>query len=264
MDSDPDWSAAPTIMAADCGLTIISTQKDGWTHAINAADGKRQWSFPPHKIPFVPDVPGMPGDGTAHGDDGYMRSGAVWGNVYVAMNGGLNLTTSGVTGGYHRLHAFNVCEPESNRLRWLIDVPGTSPDCSRGRYCLGNPTVTGGIVYVGTDRGHLVAIADPTVAPAAGWRCENPSVKSMDCAAKGYRLTRQPAILADVSLPVSLSGLACASSCVPPCDTSCSFANSLVYAEPVLANGKVYISTEVRDCCGDGKSVAGYVYMLQP
>jgi hypothetical protein len=182
----------------------------------------------------------------------------VWGNVYVAMNGGLNLTESGVTGGYHRLHAFNVCAAEKSRLRWLIDVPGTSLRCSRNKFCLGNPTITGGIVYVGTDQGHLVAIADPTVKRAAGWRCENADVKSGDCVHLGYRLTRQPAILADVTLPLSLP---CSSTCP---QHPCSLTNSLVYTEPVLANGKAYVSTEVRDCKGEGKSIAGYVYMLQP
>ena len=60
--------------------------------------------------------------------------------VYITMNGGLNLTTSGVSGGYHRLHAFNVCEPAANRLRWLVDVP----NATFTTYALGNPTGAAG------------------------------------------------------------------------------------------------------------------------
>ncbi len=220
LDGDPDWSAAPTVMKATCGTLAISTQKDGWTHALNAATGSRLWSFPPATIPF------SPADGTIHGDTRYMRGGAAWGDVYIAMNGGLNLTTTGATGGYRRLHAFNTCAAESDRLRWLIDVPGTSG----ATYSLGHPTVTRGIVYVGTDLGHLVAIADPSVHPPAGFRCNNPDVPSAACVALGYALVPQPAVLADVTLT-----------------------GRMVYTEPVLAKGRVYVATE-----------SGYVYMLSP
>jgi len=223
MDGDPDWSASPTFAPVSCGSYAVSTQKDGWTHAVNADTGARIWSFPPAAIPFTP------GDGTAHGDTRYMRGGALWENVYIAMNGGLNLTIGGVSGGYHRLHAFNVCEPEANRLRWLVDVPGASG----GTYSLGNPTVTRGIVYIGTDMGHVIAIADPTVAPAVGLRCANPDVPNASCVAMGYYCVPQPRILANVTVT-----------------------GSMVYTEPALANGKVYVSTD--------NGAAGYVYMLQP
>jgi outer membrane protein assembly factor BamB len=225
LDNDPDWSAAPTFMLASCSQIAISTQKDGWTHALDSATGTRLWSFPPATIPFTP------GDGTFHGDSRYMRGGAAWGDVYIAMNGGLNLTTSGVTGGYHRLHAFNVCAAPANRLRWLIDVPNSTPGATYG---LGNPTVTRGIVYVGTDQGHLVAIADPSVAPAVGNRCSNPDVSSANCVIMGYTLVPQPKVLANVTL-----------------------SGSMVYNEPALANGKVYVAT-------GGFGGPGYVYMLAP
>ncbi|MEA2561589.1 MAG: hypothetical protein QOH06_3093 [Acidobacteriota bacterium] len=236
LDGDSDWSAAPTIMLASCGPMVVSTQKDGWTHALNAIRGSHRWSYPPQKIPFKCE------DGSCHGDSRYMRSGVAWRDVYVTMNGGLNLTRPDVSGGYHRLHAFNVCEPERspNRLRWLIDVPSacchpaqccTNKCCAEDcNYCLGNPTITGGIVYIGTDQGHLMAIADPTVASPVGKRCSHPDVKNEDCVAMGYRLVPQPQILADVQLE-----------------------GSMVYSEPALANGRVYVSTG-----------AGFVYMLQP
>ena len=79
MDADPDWSASPTFLPASCTNIAISTQKDGWTHAINADTGARIWSFPPATIPFAP------GDGTAHGDSRYMRGGTAWNNVYITV-----------------------------------------------------------------------------------------------------------------------------------------------------------------------------------
>jgi outer membrane protein assembly factor BamB len=247
IDEDSDWSAAPTVMLASCGPIVISTQKDGWTHAVNAANGSHRWSYPRHDIPF------NCADGTCHGDSRYMRSGAVWGDVYVAMNGGANLVASGVNGGYRRLHAFDVCERNpKKRLRWLIDIPGAccSPDPCKdedgeGRcalscnYCLGNPTLSGGIVYIGTDQGLLVVIADPAVARPTGWRCENPDIETRYCRRMKYRLVPEPQILKKIQLE-----------------------GSMVYTEPALANGEVYVSTDVRD--EDGISIAGYVYMLHP
>jgi outer membrane protein assembly factor BamB len=223
MDGDPDWSAGATIMSTSCGKIVISTQKDGWTHALDdssTSTPSRRWSFPPHAIPFTP------GDGTSHGDTRYMRGGSAWGDVYIAMNGGLNLPVSGVTGGYKRLHAFNVCAAEADRLRWLIDVP----NASGATYSLGHPTVTNGIVYIGTDMGHLIVIADPSLAPAAGFRCNNPDVTNANCIAAGYKFVPQPAVLKDIAL-----------------------SGRMVYNEPALANGKVYVATEGNN-----------VYMLSP
>lgn len=226
LDADPDWSATPTIMSTSCGLMIVSTQKDGWTHAVKADDGKRLWSFPEASIPF------RCGDGTKHADTRYMRSGAVWGDVYVVMNGGENLTTS-PTDGYTRLHALNVCEPDATkRLRWMIDVPRTSGNV----YSLGNPTITDGIVYVGTDLGALLAIADPATLSKSDpiRRCENPDVPTELCLDVGYDLTEVPKILAIVALT-----------------------GSMVHTEPALANGRVYVATGGRD-------EPGYIYMLKP
>jgi outer membrane protein assembly factor BamB len=223
-DWDPDWAASPTYMGASCGGIVISTMKDGWTHALNAGDGvpgpaSRRWSFPPATIPFTA------ADGTVHGDSRYMRSGAAWDDVYVTMNGGLNLNTN-ISAGYRRLYAFNVCAGPGDLLRWFIDVPGTSGFT----YSLGSPTINNGIVYIGTDQGHLVAIADPSVHPGVGWRCSNPDVTSANCVAMGYAFVPQPAVLADVQLD-----------------------GRMVYTEPALARGKVYVSTE-----------GGKVYMLSP
>lgn len=222
LDADPDWSAGPSLMLASCGVRVVSTMKDGWTHALSDS-GVRQWTFPPATIPF------SPGDGTVHQDTRYMRGGAAWGDVYIAMNGGLNVTTN-VAAGYKRLHAFNVCAAASDRVRWLIDVP----NASGATYSLGPPTVTRGIVYVGTDTGHVVAIADPSLVPPAGYRCIHPDVSVANCVAMGYTLVPQPAVLANVAVT-----------------------GSLVYTEPAIANGKLYVAT-------GGFGSVGYVYMLQP
>ncbi len=155
-----------------------------------------------------------------------MKGGAAWGDVFIAMNGGLNLTVSGVAGGYKRLHAFNVCAAEADRLRWLIDVP----NASGATYSLGHPTVSNGIVYIGTDMGHLIVIADPSLAPPAGFRCSNPDIPSATCIAAGYKFVPQPAVLKDIALT-----------------------GRMVYNEAALANGKVYVATEGNN-----------VYMLAP
>ncbi len=239
LDADSDWSAAPTVMKTSCGPMIVSTQKDGWTHAVNAAMGSRLWSFPPQKC-----LPFQCGEGV-HGDSRYMRSGAAWGDVYVTMNGGLDMTPRDVTAGYRRLHAFNVCEPNpAKRLRWLIDFKDyTSKDCAClpveacSQLCISNPTISRGIVYLGTDLGYLLAIADPAVASDDGLRCMNADVASEDCERMGYGLVRQPRILAKVLLD-----------------------GPIIYNEPVLAYGKVFVSTDVDRITSKG----GYVYMLRP
>jgi outer membrane protein assembly factor BamB len=222
LDHDPDWSAGATVMNASCGTIIASTQKDGWTHALNAATGAKLWSFPPNATPFTT------GDGTFHGDTRYMKGIAIWNDVIVGMNGGLNLTASGADGGYGRLHAFNACAPAIDRLRWLVDVPNSGTLGTT--YRLGPPTMTRGIVFVGTTEGHLVVIADPARSPAVGSRCSNPDVPTASCVPSGYKLVPQPAVLANVAL-----------------------AGSMVYNEPALANGRVYASTQ-----------SGRVYMLRP
>jgi outer membrane protein assembly factor BamB len=233
LDGDPDWNATVSYQAASCAAMLVSTQKDGWTHAINVAPGSggaasKRWSFPPHATPFVS------ADGTVHGDSRYMRSGAVWRDVYITVNGGLNLTSSGVTGGLRRLHAFNACASDADRVRWLLDVPSTSVCAPTDKYCyrVGQPVVTRGMVYVGTDQGHLLAIADPSIWPAAGWRCSNPDITAANCVASGYSFVPEPTVLANVSLPDG---------------------GRIVYTEPALARGKVYVATE-----------AGHVYMLSP
>jgi outer membrane protein assembly factor BamB len=219
LDWDPDWSAGPNVVLASCGVMVVSTMKDGWTHAVNAVSGARRWTFPPAAIPFTI------GDLTVHGDTRFMRAGAAWGDVFITLAGGLTTTTN-LSSNYKRLHALNSCSSDSDRIRWIIDVPGASG----GTYSLGAPTVTRGIVYIGTDQGRLVAIADPAIHPAAGWRCSNPDVTTANCVSSGFKLVPEPAVLANIAL-----------------------SGSMVYNEPVIAEGRLFVATG-----------AGNVYMLKP
>src|ERR1700716_404169 len=127
------------------------------------------------------------------------RIAAAWGDVLAITTGGEALVTSaGVSAGYGRLHALNACvSSPSKRVRWIADVP----HCSGGGYSLGSPTVAGGIFYIGTDQGHVVAFADPSVAPPAFARCSQVLVPLANCVASGYSIVWAPAVLADVALP---------------------------------------------------------------
>lgn len=226
LDDDPDWASGATVMKTSCGTLVASTMKDGWTYAVNAGDGMPgppavRWQFPPTGFPFTP------GDGTSHGDIRYLRPGAAWRNVFITMTGGLNVTTA-VTSGYRRLYALNACAPEADRVRWIVDVPGAS-----GTYALGPPTVTRGMVLVGTGSGRLVVIADPSIHPGAGWRCSHPDIPAATCVASGFTLVPDPAVLADVQL------------------------QGAIMTEPVLSHGRVFVGTGFF---GD----PGRLYMLEP
>ena len=137
-----------------------------------------------------------------------------------------------MTSGYGRLHALNICETNAhNRVRWLLDVPHSSG----GGYSLGAPTVTGGVVYIGTDQGHLIAIADPSIWPASGWRCSDINYTTpTTCTGAGHVLVPIPTVLADVALPDG-SGIAG------------------LRNEPSLAGGRVFVGSD-----------GGHVYMLSP
>lgn len=199
MDSDPDWAAGAVVMDTSCGRVVTSQQKDGWAWSVDAHTGGVKWAFPTG--PWATSGFHL-ADGTVHGDTDYKRPGAAWGDVYVAVVGGLDTTTN-LTGGYTELHALNVCAPENRRVRWVKDVPATSGFAG---YPLGPPTVTHGIVYVGTVEGHLVVIGDPQVVPPVGWRCSDPSVPAPICAILGslgsvIRLVPDPTVLKDIALP---------------------------------------------------------------
>ena len=168
LDADPDWAAGATVMRSSCGTLVTSTQKDGWAYALDAGREKEgdgipaapsvRWQFPATGFPFTAR------DGTVHGDKRYLRPGAAWQNVYITMTGGLNVVNDAVSG-YRRLHGLNACASATERIRWILDVPGASG----ATYSLGPPTVSRGIVFVGTGTGRLIVFADPVEGRLQGY-----------------------------------------------------------------------------------------------
>ncbi len=230
LDDDPDWSAGAMVMTGTCGQLVASVQKDGWAYAVLAGSAAPKpppvrWQFPPTGYPFTP-APGI-----SHGDTHYKKPGATWKDVLFIVTGGHSRPLDGASSGYGKLHALNACAPDARRVRWILDVPGAT----HSGYSLGPPSVTGGIVYIGTDLGHVVAIADPDVSapPASAQRCENTHYTLAQCSAAGYHPVPIPNVLADVALPLG--------------------AGDGVWTEPALAGGRVFVTTR-----------GGHVYMLSP
>jgi len=219
-DQDPDWAAGPTLLDAACGHTAASTEKDGWSYATRTAKGNLAWQFPPTGVPFPP------GD-MRHGDTRYIRTGAGWNDTYVSMDGGYDVEAGQAYFGFTQLHALDVCSPSGQPVRWVANIPDTTP---LSEYQLGPPTITRGVVYVGTAGGHLVVLADPLVYPSANTICSNPEVSTAACVSAGYEIVTQPLQMNDVDLKAGS-----------------------IQTEPVLAQGRIYVSTD------DGK-----VVMLQP
>jgi outer membrane protein assembly factor BamB len=229
MDWDPDWSSGAALLSASCGEMALSTMKDGWSYGVHAGSGSPPqpnvaWQFPWTGWPFTS------GDGTRHGDSRYLVPGAAWKDVSITMAGGELLTQEFTfTGsnpwslppqiwpGFGKLHALNVCAAAGNRIRWIVDVPSVAQNSD---YQLGPPTVTRGIVFVGTAAGHLVAVADPLVWPAVGSRCVRTDVSKADCVANGFALVPIPRVLLDLAL-----------------------GSGEIRTEPVLAGSRVFVGT---------------------
>jgi outer membrane protein assembly factor BamB len=233
LDEDTDWAAGATVMSTSCGELIASVQKDGWTWLVgpNGPDPLTKWSFPTG--PWYTNNGFQVGDGTDHDDSGYRGPGAAWNDVFIVRTGGENLVHDNVTAGYGKLHALNACaKAEKDRVRWIADIPNNSG----GKKSLGAPTVTGGIVFVGTDQGHLIVLADPSVVPATEFTCSNADYSTAsDCARAGFNpMTPSLKPLANVSLPDGGS-------------------LGAIRSEAVLARGRVFVGT------GNG-----HVYMLEP
>jgi outer membrane protein assembly factor BamB len=230
-------------MSTSCGELIASVQKDGWTYAVDAGNGtpglpSMRWQFPP--TGFGPTFTNY-----LHDNDNYYRPGAVWNDVLIITTGGEALVHDKAVAGYGRLHALNACATtEKDRVHWIADVPSNSG----GGYSLGAPTVTGGIVFIGTDRdpvdhkGHLVVLGDPSVvAPTGSLRCSNVDyppfnrfLRDQPCERAGFKFVPIPTVLANVPMPDggNIAGLR---------------------NEPALANGAVFVGT-----------LNGHVYMLAP
>jgi len=195
-DHDPDWSAGPTSMLTSCGQLMASVQKNGWTYAIDPANGSCKWQFPPTAGPSCAFSPTTTTD--LYGDDDYKQPGASWGDYLFIQTGGWALTDPGGVGnGYGRIHALDACQTDdSKRVRWIFDIP---PGDFGGGYPIGAPTVTNGMVYITASAGHVIALADPSVAPPAGFRCSStdfgpPSATWVtDCLGAGYSIVPVPA-----------------------------------------------------------------------
>lgn len=223
LDDDPDWATGVHLLRASCGQVALSTMKDGWSYAVNAAGGPAasvRWQFPATGFPFAP------GDGTAHGDSRFLVPGAVWNDVFFTQAGGEDVAFRSFSG-FGRLHALNVCAGRTGRVRWTAELPGATVGEA---YQMGPPSVTRGIVYVGTAGGRLVALADPSVWPAQGSRCSRPTVDAAACVANGYTLVPVPTVLRDVPLGAGP-----------------------ILTEPALAGGRVFVAT-----------TGGVVFMLEP
>jgi outer membrane protein assembly factor BamB len=187
-----------------------------------------------------------------HGDDDYRRPGAAWNDVFIVRTGGEantddsscpfehNNPTQGRVAcrGYTKLHALNACATsEQDRVRWIADIPNNMG--GGGHISYSTPTVTGGIVFIGTNenpsdhKGHLVVLADPSVVPASQQVCSN----------------------VDYALPVCPAPYAPVWSLNPLVDIAMPDGGSLASMrnEPVLARGRVFVATS-----------AGHVYMLAP
>jgi outer membrane protein assembly factor BamB len=228
LDQDPDWSTTPSVMLSSCGTLAVSTEKDGWTWAVNTGNGTPgppsvRWAFPPG--PWT--TSGFhSGDGTTHGDTRYLRPGAVWDDVYIAQTGGYPVTANPYEG-FRHLYALNACAADAQRVRWIKDIPNSS----QGEYSLGPPTVDRGIVYVGTDQGHLVVIGDPLVVAPDGMRCYDPVLPNNICQIFHLPMVPDPHVIANVNLNAGT-----------------------INTEPaLLRNGRVYVSTD-----------GGQVVMLKP
>jgi outer membrane protein assembly factor BamB len=251
-DGDPDWAAGAAVMtrpATSCGNLVASVQKDGWSYALDSTTGKVLWQFPPT---------GLGSDfnkNFVHGDDDYRRPGAVWNDVFIVRTGGYGLECSSGPGcdavcigkdctsvSAHSLHALNACAKEEDRVRWIANIQDNFDQNNHVSYS--TPTVTGGIVFIGTNenpndkKGHLVILADPLVAPAAGSTCPNLAYTTADCP---YKTVHIPTTLADIAMPDGGSLAA-------------------MRNEPVLAEGRVFVATRPNSVFSN----AGHVYMLAP
>ena len=223
LDGDPDWASGAALLAARCGHTAASTQKDGWAYAARSDTSgggtpSVRWQFPPTGMPFTTG---------AHGDTRYLVAGGAWRDTFITMAGGYPVEAGNISAGFSRLHGLDVCAPRSQPVRWLFDVPGTSPGSD---YQMGPPSVTRGVMFVGTAQGHLIAFADPSVWITAGSVCSNPEVSNADCAAHGFVLVPRPMVLANIDLGAGE-----------------------IRTEPVLARGRVFVATS-----------GGTVVMLSP
>ena len=244
LDEDPDWAGGVTLVTSRCGTLSQSTMKDGFTYSVYA--GARpddlpgiRWQFPSRgtqrvegdTVHFFEED-----DHSIHGDSRFFKSGATWNDVFFTAAGGLDLDLGAQYSVYNRLYALESCGSGNSRIRWYKDIPGV-----RGSYALGHPTVTDGIVFVGTRDGRILAIADPSKAPHEGYQCSYPHAAFADlenCILSNFELVSDPAVLFDIALP------------------GCAHPDRSIYgiwAAPAIVNDRIYVASR-----------SGNIYLLEP
>ena len=236
LDCDPDWAAGAIVTPHGAGEMVVSTMKDGWAYGVPANTSTAgtyvpaAWQFPPTGTYDSTNGQYFQGDdggscsNSDHGDIRYLTPGAAWQGTYITMTAGEKVTDE-VRWGYGHLHSLNV---GTGAVRWIKAIEGVS---SNSRYQIGPPTVTHGIVFVGTAQGRLVAIADPSVYPTADSQCSNPDFNLADCVANGAAIVKDPVVLFKDALGLG----------------------SLNRNEPVIANDQIFLTTG-----------SGNVLMLEP
>ena len=143
------------------------------------------------------------------------------------MDGGYDVESGQAGFGFTRMHALDTCAPSRQPVRWIADIPDTA---AMQEYQLGPPTVTRGIVFVGTAEGHLIVVADPAAYASGQLVCSNPEVAIANCATAGFAIVQRPIQLVDVNLGAGS-----------------------IQTEPTLAGGRVFVATD-----------GGQVIMLRP
>ena len=223
LDEDPDWAASPSVGQVSCGSVAISVQKDGYVYAADIKTGGPfsnpacstpghqlecpRWSFPP--------VVSLPFTGGLHGDTRFLRMAALDGDrLYIIAGGpavGESVPGHPASPATNRLYSLNVCSSDADRIRWILDVPGFAP---------GAPSTAGGVIYIGSDDGHLYAYADTSVLPPTSFVCSYPGLPSgLSCSGAGFQNIGVPVQLKAVPISGSVTGV------------------------PAISRGQVYVAT---------------------
>jgi hypothetical protein len=237
LDEDPDWAAPPTVGQVSCGSVAISVQKDGYVYAVDIKTGgpfsNPGCSSPGHSLECprwsFPVVAHLPFTGGIHNDiPRFIRMAALDGDRFYVVAGGPALTES-VPGSpasatTNRLYSLDVCASDANRIRWILDVPGTGD----GGGDVSAPSTANGVVYIASaSTGHLYAYADTTILPPASYVCSYPGLPAgLSCSGAGFQNVPVPAPLKDVPIPGGVTGV------------------------PAISDGQVFVATTTGHIVG--------------
>jgi len=225
-DGDPDWASGVVLLDAACGRRALSTMKDGFSYGmLETLPFALRWQFPLSRPNFTSNPEFPVGDLIPHGDTRYHRAGAGWHDTFITTTGGEQvldeIDQNDVIENYTAIHGLNVCALDSGRVDWIYRVPGTPATFSRSSTQLSPPSVAHGVIYVGTNNGRLVALADPRVWPGQSAACSHTDFLSQAaCVAAGFQLVGSPTTLYNTNL-----------------------GEGSILSEPVPAGGAVYVAT---------------------